>query len=747
MSDKTVAESVKDVVEGMENHSAIRTVSSALQQPQALVEHTGTVNLPDTRPGDPATTAAVSDAWQLAQVRVKIWRRTQAYSADEAYTWPATRIPEAERLAQAEIDTLGERVRAYDARGDRRAVEALLSGAQQAAAARVQTFRAASTAAAASGPVHNAVAVSDARQETEARVRDLRQRTGALVDRGQQRAVDAGVPGARQLSEAYAPASRRVRSGAVSPENAAARGDVSGSQLTLRAPAEDPPKRDSVTAVPEARAAVSGIPAVRRPVRARALHFAVRPNMLPPWMEDPVNADMTVPRELVVGTPNREGTDSNGAIDTFLLHRRQGPVPYFTAPQRRNWESQRGTDLRVGMWRREQGIVWPPVVRQMDFEVDHEEDAWQEVLREHREVQGHQDRPAKRPPINTMMETALAQAAGRLLAQIERFLVIKGHLLVMHEPQRWQTTISPRTLLDLPPSLALFSDIELEQSLRDHDEEVASLKACIDAQTSDTRAAAHKSLDVEYGLLDATRQVAGYAKLDLYQKLVALRREQGREQQAHGDLTFIAIMEISTSGLPRGQQGYYLSLTASWFRMQEILEYATQRWRSSGAWWPEGSDPETRECDPRWTYQLGADAVQKVVWPLATEEAYACLRKRMRLEGTSSVVLWPDELWDESVRTRAKAGENLMEDVQDEEREREDWAAWGPIDEVSIDGDTNADMVDAEVAERSEMDSERLSGCRRRVSSDSLTTNAPAKGVKPQGRKESGSRSPPTLLR
>ncbi|KAK1811166.1 hypothetical protein LTR12_014463 [Friedmanniomyces endolithicus] len=728
MSDKTVAESVKDVVEGMENHGAIRTVSSALQQPQALVEHTGTVNLPNTRPGDPATTAAVSDAWQQAQARVEIWRRTQAYSADEAYTWPATRIPEAERLAQAEIDALGER---------------------QAAAARVQASRAASAAAAFSGPVRTAVAVSEVRQEAEARVRDIGQRTAALVDRGQQRVADASVSGARQLAEPFALASRRVRSGAVSPKyHAVTPCDVSEAQLTLRAPVEDPPKRDSVAAVPEVRAAVPGVPAVRQPVRARALHFAVRPNMLPPWMEDPVNADMTVPRELVVGTPNREGTDSNGAIDTFLLHRRQGPIPYFTAPQRRNWESQRGTDLRVAMWSREQGIVWPPVVRQMDFEVDHEEDAWQEVLREHREVQGHQDRPAKRPPeINSTMETTLARDAEQLLAQTERFLIIKGHLFLTHEPQRSQSTIPSRIRIDLPPSLALYPNIDLEQRLRDHDEEVASLKACIDAHTPDTRAAAHASLSAEYSSLDATRQVAGYAKLDLYRKLIALRQEQEREQQTHGDLTLIAIMEISTSGLPCGQQGYYLSPAASWFRMQEILEYATQRWRSSGAWWPEGPGFEMRECDPRWTYQLGADAVKKVVWPLGTEEAYARLRKRMRKEGTTSVILWPDELWDKSVRTRAKAGENSMEDVQDEEREREDWAAWGPIDGVSINGDTNADMVDAEVAERTEMDSERLSGCRRRVSSDSLTTNAPAKGVKPQGRKESGSESPPTLLR
>ena len=397
MPDEFVAESVKDAVERMGTHGAIRTVSDAPQRPQARVEHTRTMDPPNTRPGEPATSAAVSDAHQVAQARVEIWRRTQAYSADEAYTLPVTRIPEAQRLAQAETDALGERVRAYTARGDRQAVEALLSGAQQAAAARVQAFRAASTAAAVSGPDHTPVAVSDARQEAEARVGDVRQRTEALVDRGQQRVGDAGVPGARQSAEAYAPASRRVRSGAVSPEPAVARGHVSEAQLTLRAPAEDSPKQDSVTAVPEARAAVSGIPAVRRPVRARALHFAVRPNMLPPWMEDPVNADMTVPRELVVGTPNREGTDADGVIDTFLLQRRQGPVPYFTAPQRRNWESQRGTNLRVAMWRREQGIVWPPVVRQMNFEVDHEEDAWQEVLREHREVQGHQDRPAKRP--------------------------------------------------------------------------------------------------------------------------------------------------------------------------------------------------------------------------------------------------------------------------------------------------------------------------------------------------------------
>ncbi|KAK0247778.1 hypothetical protein LTS09_017092 [Friedmanniomyces endolithicus] len=397
MSSNTRAESVKDPLQGVENHGAIITVSGATQQPQARAEHTRTMNLPNAHPGVTATSAAVLEARQAAQARVEVWRRAHALNtADEANPFPVPRIPEAQRLAQAEIDAIEERVRAYTARGDREAVEALLSGAQQAAAARVQAFRAASGAAAASGPVNTAVAVSDARQEAEARVRDARQRTAALIERDQERVVDAGVPAARRLTEAYAPASRRARSGAVSPEDTVTPGNVSAAQPTLRAPVEDAPKRDSVAAVPEARAGVPDIPAVRRHVRARALHFAVRPNMLPPWMEDPVNADRTVPRELVVGTSNREGTDANGAIDTFLLQRRQGPLPYFTAQQRRNWESQRGTDVRVAIWRREQGIVWPAVVRHTDFEVDEEEIAWQELLRSRREVQKHQDRPAKR---------------------------------------------------------------------------------------------------------------------------------------------------------------------------------------------------------------------------------------------------------------------------------------------------------------------------------------------------------------
>ncbi|KAK0279546.1 hypothetical protein LTR35_008736 [Friedmanniomyces endolithicus] len=325
--------------------------------------------------------------------------------------------------------------------------------------------------------------------------------------------------------------------------------------------------------------------------------------------------------------------------------------------------------------------------------------------------------------INTTMETTLMiRDAEQLLAQIERLLIIKGHLFVTHGPQRWQTTTSPRTRIDLPPSLALFPNTELEQSLRDHDEEVASLKACIDAHTPDTRAVAHASLSAEYSSLHATRQVPGYAKLDLYQKLIVLRREQDREQQTHGDLIFIAIMDISTSGLPHRQQEYRVSPAASWFRVREILEYATQRWRSFDTWYPERLGPDTRECDPRWTYQLGGDAMKKAVWALSTEEDYARLRVRMRKEGTLSVILWPEGLWDESVRTRAKAGENLREDVQDGELEMEDWATWGPIDGLSIDGDGHVDLIGTDVAEGTEMDSERLSGRK----------NAPAKSLKPQ---------------
>ncbi|KAK0343864.1 hypothetical protein LTR91_017591 [Friedmanniomyces endolithicus] len=799
------------------------------------------MDLPNTRPGEPATSAAVSDAQQAAQARVEIWRRMQAYSADEAYTLPVTRIPEAQRLAQAEIDALGQRVRAYTARGDRQAVEALLSGAQQAAAARVQAFRAASAAAAASGPVHTAVAVSDARHEAEARVRDNRERTAVLADRAQRRVADPLVSGTRQSAEAHAQTARRVRSGAVSPEHAVTLGDVPEAQLALRAPVEDSPKRDSVTAVPEVRAAATGIPAVRRPVRARALHFAVRPNMLPPWMEDPVNADMTVPRELVVGTPNRDGTDADGAIDTFLLQRRQGPVPYFTAPQRRNWESQRGTDMRVGMWRREQSIVWPAVVRHTEFEVDHEENAWQEVLRRSREVQENEDWPAKRPrssavddfeegshcrPTALLDRSFLKRLAGSSAAahppqnfnssrhtreyehkatqawtqhwhmlpngclQLERFLIIKGQLFLTHEPQRSQPTVSPRTRIDLPPSLAIFPYIELEQSLRDHDVEVASLKACIDAHTPNTHAAAHTLLNIDYALVHASRQVPSYAELDLPQKLVLLRQEQEQERVSREGLTFVTIASITASGLPDGRQDFGFAPGDSWWQTQAVLKYMTQYWEACGACGAVATDDYARKDYTKWLFQLNADVVDKVAWPLYTGEDYGSLRKRMREEGTLSVLMWPKGLWEASMRARGEVVPQEMKDAYDEEvnwddgtgwgsiiegiivngdvnvdmidassedPKRDDWTAsgwtvwgpidaWGPIDEISLGGDVNADMIDADVAERTEMDSERLSGRKRRMSDDGVTTSAPTKRTKPQGRKESGCELPPTFL-
>ncbi|TKA54395.1 hypothetical protein B0A55_12934 [Friedmanniomyces simplex] len=552
------------------------------------------------------------------------------------------------------------------------ATMAAVPAAQLSAQARVETARrmqvyAANRACTLTGP-----AVSGAQQLPRAQVEDARERIEALIDRGHRRAIESLFANARQSVEARVRASRAMPPAAAAPGSNVAAGPVSGAQHAPRAGVEGPGTWDSATDTSE-----NG--------------------------DAPTVGPKRVPRKLVAVTPNRRGKGTNGAIDTFLLHRRPGPEPLLTAQQRWVYESQQATDARVTTWRRREGIVWPEVARHTEFQVDPVEDAWQALLAE--EEEEDQER-------------------------------IEGYLFFTHKPQRPPPlALSPRDA-DLPPSLALFPDVELQQYLRDHDKEVATLKACIDAHKVDTKATAHAALNAEYSLLETKRQSASYGTLGLYRKLLVLRQEQALERRTYGDFTLLAITSITASGFPDSQQEYGLPPGASWLRMQTVLNYMTQCWRACGA---DGAAMiGNHACqDPKWMYQLGGDAQKKAVWSLVTEEDYAGLRERVRVEKTLSAVMWPECLWEASKRARAKTEEKIRTGgVQDEEADENDWTGWEPFDGTCGGGDGYAKFTDADL-EKTEMETERLSGGKPLASNDDASMRVPTK-KKPQGRQEIG---------
>ncbi|KAK3632473.1 hypothetical protein LTR56_016355 [Elasticomyces elasticus] len=244
--------------------------------------------------------------------------------------------------------------------------------------------------------------------------------------------------------------------------------------------------------------------------------------------------------------------------------------------------------------------------------------------------------------------------AMRLMARIERWLEMNGHLCFTHKPKRHSLLISPSlTENPQPPSLALFPVVDLDQQLRNHDAELASLNAAIKARKPEAEAAAHILLNEEFARCNSQRQASVFEKLNLYQKMMIVRQEQARDLEAEEEHTLIAISGINEStGLSTSNQKYYLPVRSSWDSMQTYLGYMTQCWRANdhSASLGGGTDKTVR-----WAYQL--DAQDAGVCPLNDEKHYARMRKRMHLEKKTSAIMWPEQLWERSQKIRAQARE------------------------------------------------------------------------------------------
>lgn len=257
--------------------------------------------------------------------------------------------------------------------------------------------------------------------------------------------------------------------------------------------------------------------------------------------------------------------------------------------------------------------------------------------------------------------------AVRLIAQVEQLLLIEGHLFVTHKPQRPPPIKLRPDQLRLPPSLALYPDVSLEQHLRDHDEEVAALKASIAATLDVTTKSAHVLLDTECAHLGAKCQGTGFEKLALPQKLVVLRRAQAKLDNADEEtFAVIAVTAISSaSGLPTDQQTYHLPTGISWLGMQQALRDMI------------AGTPVPRHG--AWMYQLANDVTDKGVKPLATDGDYASMRKRLKTEKAASVLIWHQDLWEASQKARAVTREKANRPPpEDDSAEHDGWAVWDP---------------------------------------------------------------------
>ncbi|KAK5745009.1 hypothetical protein LTR17_001760 [Elasticomyces elasticus] len=264
--------------------------------------------------------------------------------------------------------------------------------------------------------------------------------------------------------------------------------------------------------------------------------------------------------------------------------------------------------------------------------------------------------------------------AMRLMARIERWLEMNGHLCFTHKPKRHSLLTSPSlTENPQPPSLALFPVVGLDQQLRNHDTELASLNAAIKARKPEAEAAAHILLNEEFARCNSQRQASAFGELNLYQKL-----------------------------------------------MITYLEYMTQCWHANdhSARLGGGTDKTVR-----WAYQL--DAQDAGVCPLADEKDYARMRKRMHLEKKTSAIMWPEQLWERSQKIRAQAREitvTVALKVDDD-----GWTNCDAFDDVALGSDGLFNLED-----ETEPTTQKPSGERARANSGSATRYA----TRPQTRSQ-----------
>ncbi|KAK4949566.1 hypothetical protein LTR10_012184 [Elasticomyces elasticus] len=312
--------------------------------------------------------------------------------------------------------------------------------------------------------------------------------------------------------------------------------------------------------------------------------------------------------------------------------------------------------------------------------------------------------------------------AIRLMVRIERWLEMNGHLCFTHKPKRHSSLISPSLINhSQPPSLALFPVVGLDQHLRNHDAELASLNAVIKARKPEAEAAVHILLNDEFARCNSQRPASAFGQLNLYQKMMIVRQEQARDLEAEEEHTLIAMTGINEdTGLSTSNQKYYLPVRSSWDSMQTCLEYMTSCWHANdhSARLSGGTNKIVR-----WAYQL--DAQDAGVCPLSDEKDYAHMHKRMRMEKKSSAIMWPEQLWERSQKIRAQAREiklTVALKVEDD-----GWTDSDAFDDMALGSDDLFNMND-----ETEPTTQRPSGERARANSGSAIRHA----TRPQTRSQ-----------
>ncbi|KAK5687136.1 hypothetical protein LTS10_001273 [Elasticomyces elasticus] len=299
--------------------------------------------------------------------------------------------------------------------------------------------------------------------------------------------------------------------------------------------------------------------------------------------------------------------------------------------------------------------------------------------------------------------------AMRLMARIERWLETNGHLCFTHKPKRQTLWTSPSlTENPQPPSLALFPVVDLDQHLRNHDAELASLNAAIKARKPEAEAAAHILLNEEFARCNSQRQASAFGELNLYQKLMIVRQEQAQDLDVEKEHTLIAITGINEStGLSTSNQKYYLPC---W--------HANDHSARLGG----GTDKTVR-----WAYQL--DAQDAGVCPLNDEKDYARMRKRMHLEKKTSAIMWPEQLWERSQKIRAQAREIKVTVAL--KAEDDGWTDCDAFDDMALGSDGLFDVKDS-ASKETDPTTQSLSGERARANSGSAIRSATRPQIRSQ---------------
>lgn len=240
---------------------------------------------------------------------------------------------------------------------------------------------------------------------------------------------------------------------------------------------------------------------------------------------------------------------------------------------------------------------------------------------------------------------------------------------------------SPFATSDMPPSLAIYPNVDLASHLQQPDQNFARLgnlriKAATICLEKQVALGANKQLIAEYLQLDVSLRKQGYAKLPLDEKLRVLRtaQQQAREQ-TEATFNIAVVRGNETNGTPSDLPRLYLPISMSWAGLQQALQETTKGWQAREEGFANGYSMKFG----KWLYLISRSGVpDKIPHSLSTEVAYKTMREILDAPNTA-VVIWHERLWEASQAARA-----LWADIcqEEEARTEDDWVkmnGWQPF--------------------------------------------------------------------